>query len=182
MKTQLLNLILLGIVSTLPAFIHAQAETKHESDSIVFVDQVNSLDALFAKYKGQLNYVDFWASWCKPCVEEFMHHSQIDSFMHANSIIRLYIALEKMETDSVSQQKSVAKWKETVLKHNLVGQNYYVRLKSEFFKGITEKIMKGKLSLPRFAIVDANGNIVERDATNPSKPEKLINQLRKYLK
>jgi hypothetical protein len=102
--------------------------------------------------------------------------------MKENNIVRLYIALEKMETDAVLQQKSMDKWRENVLKYNLSGYNYYVQLKSEFFKGITEKIMKGKLSLPRFAIVDINGNIADADACSPSKTEKLINQLKKYIK
>jgi thiol-disulfide isomerase/thioredoxin len=181
MKTQLLKLLLFGFI-TIPAFTFAQEKTKSDSASIVFVDQVNSLDELFAKFKGKIIYVDFWASWCRPCIEELKHNDQIDSFMKENNIVRLYIALEKLENDKTSQQRSIEIWQENVLKYNLSGYNYYVQLRSDFFRGITEKIMKGKLSLPRFAIIDANGIIVDRDATSPSKPEKLINQLKKFIK
>jgi hypothetical protein len=41
--------------------------------------------------------------------------------------------------------------------------------------------MKGKISLPRFAIIDKNGIIRERDAKSPSDFEKLINQISKYV-
>lgn len=180
MRAQFLKLILLGFI-IFPVFAFAQGKTKSQTDSIVFVDNVNSLDELFAKFKGQIIYVDFWASWCRTCIDELKHNAQIDSFMKTNNIIRLYIALEKLETDSDLQQKSIEKWQENVFKYNLTGYNYYVQLRSDFFKGITEKIMKGKLSLPRFVIIDDNGNIVDRDATSPSKPEKLIKQLQTLI-
>ncbi|MBK7174751.1 MAG: hypothetical protein IPH84_16310 [Bacteroidales bacterium] len=181
MKSQFLKLMLLGFLA-IPSSIFAQGTAKSESDSIVFVENVKSLDELFAKFKGQIIYVDFWASWCSQCIEELRHNDQIDSFMKENHIIRLYIALEKLETDSVLHQKSIERWQANVIKYNLNGYNYYVQLRSDFLKGITEKIMKGKLSLPRFSIIDANGNIVDRDANFPSRPEKLISQLETLVK
>jgi hypothetical protein len=51
-------------------------------------------------------------------------------------------------------------------------------LKSDFFRGITEKIMKGKLSLPRYSIIDKNGVIVNRDAKKPSDVRGLKKQLK----
>lgn len=181
MKKQLLKLLLLGFI-TIPMFAFSQGKTKSESDSIVFVNPVNSLNELFAKFKGKIVYVDFWASWCVSCIEELKHNEQLDNFMKENNVVRLYIALEKREKDEASQQKSIEKWRENVFKYNLSGYNYYVQLRSNFSTGIVEKIMKGKLSLPRFAIVNKNGAIVDRNATKPSKPEKLINQLKRYIK
>jgi len=31
------------------------------------------LDALVAKHKGQVVFVDYWATYCKPCVKSFPH-------------------------------------------------------------------------------------------------------------
>ena len=162
--------------------LYSQNESSSESLKIIYVEQVKCLDSLFAKFKGQIIYVDFWASWCASCIEEFTKDPELDMFLKTNNIIRLYIALEKTEKDSAMIMKSMERWETLVNKYDLKGFNYYVQLRSVFFSGITEKIMKGKLSLPRYSIVDENGVIVEKDAKRPSNAKGLIKQISGYLK
>lgn len=162
--------------------LNGQEADRTDNPSFVFVEEVGSLDELFAKFKGSVIYVDFWASWCSPCLDELKPHAKLDSFITANNIVRLYIALEKQEADTSLQLKSIEKWKANVQKYNLTGYNYYIQLKTTFFKGVTEKIMKGKLNLPRFAIVDKNGIIVQCNAKPPSDGDGVIKQLLLVLK
>jgi thiol-disulfide isomerase/thioredoxin len=161
--------------------LFAQNEPDLAPSKIIYVDQVKSLNDLFLKFEGHLIYVDFWASWCGSCLEEFTKDPELESFINSNSIIRLYIALEKLETDSLMIQQSIQKWQQLVKKFNLEGFNYYSQLRTDFFKGITEQIMKGKLSLPRYAIIDKKGIIVEINAKRPSNTKGLIKQLSEYL-
>ena len=161
--------------------IFAQKDIPQESSGIQYVNQVISLDDLFDKFHGQLIYVDYWGSWCGSCLEEFKKDPELDTFFKTNNIIRLYIALEKTEKDSALILQSMERWKILVEKYDLAGYNYYVQLRSEFFRGITEKIMKGKLSLPRYSIVDENGVIVEENAKRPSNIKGLIKQLSGYI-
>lgn len=159
------NLTGIALISCLfvSNLVFGQTEIISTNKKIYYVDNVNSLDALFGKFKGQLIYVDFWASWCSSCLDEFKPEPELDAFISSNNIVRLYIALEYKESDSLLTMKSIEKWKSLVEKYNLTGFNYYSQLRTEFFKGITEKIMKGKLSLPRFAIIDKQGVIIERE-------------------
>lgn len=160
----------------------AQKETKQESSGIQYVDQVKSLDDLFEKFQGHLMYVDYWGSWCGSCIEEFKKDPELDAFLKTNNIIRLYVALEKTEIDSAQILKSMERWRILVEKYDLEGYNYYVQLRSEFFRGITEKIMKGKLSLPRYSIINEKGEIVDRDAKRPSNVKGLMKQLSAYIR
>jgi thiol-disulfide isomerase/thioredoxin len=161
--------------------VYPQKEEIPDSSKIIYVAQVSNLDDLFAEFKGHIVYADFWASWCASCIEEFTEDPELDKFLKSNNIIRLYIALEKTEQDSALILKSMERWKTLVIKYDLEGYNYYVQLRSPFFSGITEKIMKGKLSLPRYSIVDANGVIVEENAKRPSNVTGLIKQLSGYI-
>ncbi len=172
-------LIFCGIVSSSPLI--AQQQKSFANDSVMFVEPLNSIDELFAKFRGNIIYVDFWGSWCSLCLDEFKPQPELESFINSNQIVRLYVALEKQEKDSLLQAKSMEKWKSEVQKYNLKGYNYYVQLKSVFMQGITEKIMKGKLSLPRFSIIDHTGLLVNWDAKSPSKMEALIKQLTIYI-
>ena len=160
----------------------AQKDIPQESSGIQYVNQVKSLDDLFDKFHGHLIYVDYWGSWCGSCLEEFKKDPELDTFFKTNNIIRLYIALEKTEKDSALILQSMERWKKLVERYDLAGYNYYVQLRSEFFRGITEKIMKGKLSLPRYSIINENGEIVNRDAKRPSNAKGLMKQLSAYMK
>ena len=51
----------------------APTKTFNPADMNVKIDDEKALEALIAKHKGQLVYVDYWALWCHPCVEEFPH-------------------------------------------------------------------------------------------------------------
>jgi len=160
----------------------AQTDTSQEPSGIQYVNQVKSLDDLFDKFHGHLIYVDYWGSWCGSCLEEFKKDPELNTFFKTNNIIRLYIALEKTEKDSALILQSMEKWRKLVEKNDLEGYNYYVQLRSEFFRAITEKIMKGKLSLPRYSIINENGEIIDRDAKRPSNVKGLMKQLSAYIK
>jgi thiol-disulfide isomerase/thioredoxin len=181
MNKQMRTTITLGFL-LFANLLFAQTDISQESSRIQYVNQAKSLDDLFDKFRGHLIYVDYWGSWCGSCLEEFNKDSELDTFFKTNNIIRLYIALEKTEKDSALILQSMERWRKLVEKYDLTGFNYYVQLRSEFFRGITEKIMKGKLSLPRYSIINENGEIVDRDAKRPSNAKGLMKQLSAYMK
>ena len=48
-------------------------KTFNPAEMNVKIGDEKALEALIAKHKGKLVYVDYWALWCHPCVEEFPH-------------------------------------------------------------------------------------------------------------
>lgn len=175
------RILITTIIISISALVFGQVIEKNDDSKINYIEQVNTLDELLSKFNGQVIYIDFWASWCSPCIKEFHHEPELDSFLAENNIVRLYIAIEKEEKSPEKEKESITRWKGIAEKHKLSGYHYYSQLKTDFFWDISKQIMKGKLSLPRFAIADKNGVIVERNSKKPSDNEKLIKQLEKYI-
>src|SRR4051812_23589359 len=49
------------------------AKTFNPADMNVKIGDEQALEALIAKHKGELVFVDYWALWCHPCTKAFPH-------------------------------------------------------------------------------------------------------------
>lgn len=65
-------------------------------------------------FAGKILFVDFWGSWCKPCMEEMPFSKKLHEELDSEQIVFIYI---NNPTDSDN------KWKETLKKLNLKGIN-----------------------------------------------------------
>ncbi|MDP5121971.1 MAG: TlpA family protein disulfide reductase [Spirosomaceae bacterium] len=118
----------------------------------------------FSAYKGKVIYVDFWASWCGPCRSEFpksreMHESLTEK--QKKEIVFLYISIDE----------SLDAWKEAVKKLKLeeFGENGHSYEVSGRY---------GIRTIPRYMIINQQGEIVEMEASRPSNPETLRSLLK----
>ncbi len=113
--------------------------------------------------KGKILYIDFWATWCKPCIEEFPYSKKLMQSIPSKfkkDIEFLYISVD--DTEEL--------WKKGVEKHALVeGLNL-------FSKGgwYSEAAKRFKLqAIPRYLIINKKGEIVYENAKRPSDPRTL---------
>jgi len=58
-----------------------------------------------ANYKGQTLFVNFWATWCKPCIEEFEFINKIKPQLEKEGMQFLFISDEPVETIKKFQTK-----------------------------------------------------------------------------
>ena len=117
----------------------------------------------FDMFKGKYIYIDFWASWCKPC---------ISNMPALKNLINEY-KLDTIEFISISLDTEIEKWKISVKKQNLDG----VQLCEPMgFKGLIAIYCK-TLWVGHYVIVDKLGKIINFDAPSPSDPElkKILN-------
>lgn len=109
-------------------------------------------------FKGKVVFMDIWATWCPPCMAEMKSAKSLkEKYKDNHDIVFLYISIDKDEE----------RWKEIVKKKEIKG----VHLIS---KGGDEEAILQKYdvpSIPRFVIVDKQGNIADWNAKWPSDPE-----------
>ena len=122
-----------------------------------------------ADFKGKYVYIDVWATWCGPCLAEIPHLKKVEAAYHDKNIVFLSI--------SIDAKKDYEKWKNMVNQKQLGG----VQLIADNdwnSKFVTDYGIQG---IPRFILIDPNGNVVEADASRPSSPD-LLKKLDVLLK
>lgn len=129
--------------------------------SPVFTDYENfkggttSLNDLQGKYV----YIDIWATWCGPCKREIPFLKELEADYHDKDITFLSI--------SIDAQKDHDKWKQMVEEKELGGVQLFADSDWES-KFVQDYMVKG---IPRFILLDPEGNIVKSNAPRPSSKE-----------
>lgn len=69
------------------------------------------LDAEIARHRGQVVFVDFWATWCEPCTEFFPHTVQLHHRFAERGFTAISVSLDDTESrdavgDFLASQKA----------------------------------------------------------------------------
>ncbi|PVX45600.1 thiol-disulfide isomerase/thioredoxin [Flavobacterium sp. 103] len=119
--------------------------------------------------KGKYVYIDLWATWCGPCRAEIPFLQKTEEKYQGKNIEFVSISIDKAKDND--------KWKKFVTDKKLGGVQLFADndWESEFVKSY------GVNGIPRFILIDPNGNILNPDADRPSSAE-LQTQLDTLLK
>jgi thiol-disulfide isomerase/thioredoxin len=118
---------------------------------------------LMQKWKGKKIYVDFWASWCSPCIGEFPYSKKLKT--EFKDVVFIYLALNDKDEA----------WRKAIKKHDVVTNSYLItNSKSSTF--ITSHKIE---TIPRYMILDKSGKITNPDAPRPSSKHigQVLNEL-----
>jgi thiol-disulfide isomerase/thioredoxin len=110
--------------------------------------------------KGKYVYIDLWATWCGPCKKEIPFLKEVEKKYHNKNI----------EFVSISVDKNKEAWKKMVDDKKLGGVQLHYGNDNNLSKAYEVT------GIPRFILLDINGNIVDADAPRPSS-QKLIELL-----
>ncbi|MFD2598563.1 TlpA family protein disulfide reductase [Sphingobacterium corticis] len=60
-------------------------------------------DHLLTKYKGKVLFVDFWATWCVPCYEDFERAKMLKNGLDTSNIVFLYLCCDSEQGEWIGR-------------------------------------------------------------------------------
>lgn len=117
-----------------------------------------------ADFKGKFVYIDIWATWCGPCKREIPHFKNIIEEFENDNIEFVSISVDNGRGYKNDADKAKLAWRNMIKEKDMKGVQLYAdkAWDSDFIKAYSIK------SIPRFILIDPNGNIVNANAPRPS--------------
>lgn len=108
-----------------------------------------------SELEGNIIFIDIWATWCKPCIEEFPATIEL-SKKYNDQVKFVYFSIDK----------DTSKWKKFLTTHPELNGIHLLDQAENSILQLFE--IEG---IPRYILIDAEGVIVNSHAPNPSSGE-----------
>lgn len=118
---------------------------------------INGKEYSLEDFRGNLVYIDFWATWCGPCRYELPYLKTLEKDYHSKKVVFVSISLD--------DNKSA--WEKMVKEQDMKGVQLYGEGAWNSFVAKSYQIR----GIPTFFLIDANGSILKPNAPRPSSDE-----------
>tara|TARA_B100000795_G_scaffold185340_1_gene140744 strand:- start:273 stop:1760 length:1488 start_codon:yes stop_codon:yes gene_type:complete len=127
----------------------------------------NVLTQIKEKHKGNLIYLDIWATWCGPCRLQFPYAEKLKNQFNG----------EKISFVNLCLGNDFGLWKDLIKSYDFKNDNYFIAPKN--IDSFEEIFSVNKY--PTYVLIDEKGEIIDSDAPFPSD-ESIEMVLRELLK
>ena len=159
MASEITNPIFLGIIQDMNQQMQPRQKTTTKKFAVCEAPQVPEkelLTALIARHKGKVQFIDFWATWCLPCLFQLPEFEKLSEKYPDIRFIGISIDQnEKLWVKKLKKDGMPAHIQEVLADPYVVGDAWDIT------------------SIPRFLLIDENFRIINAFAPRPSDREKI---------
>jgi thiol-disulfide isomerase/thioredoxin len=135
--------------------IRKQREMVGKPLTLEFTDAISGSNVSIAGLKGKVIVVDFWATWCAPCVAEMPTMKRLYAEFKDQGVEFIGVSLDRSETEG-----GLSALKDFVAKNQIGWPQFY---QGNFWKGEFSTTC-GIRAVPTVFLVDKNGVLVSVEA------------------
>lgn len=118
-----------------------------------------------SSFAGKYVYLDIWATWCRPCIQQIPFLATLEKEYHNKNIEFISISTDEARRNGGSWDAAEEKWRSFVKAKALTGTQLWAGKDNSFQQAYQIN------SIPRFILIDPQGNIVDANAPRPSDPK-----------
>jgi thiol-disulfide isomerase/thioredoxin len=147
----------------------ASAVLKPEDVKLVTADG-KALDELIAKHKGEVVLVDYWATWCLPCVQNFPHTVELAKKYRDKGLATIAVSFDRLDDEPKVREFLASKgtdFENVISSHDSVGQRAF----ADFDVG----------PLPEYRLYDREGKLIQKWEGQAEEINKLAARIEELL-
>jgi thiol-disulfide isomerase/thioredoxin len=133
-----------------------------QKQQVTSLPGIEVLPYLVERYKDKVLYIDVWATWCGPCMEEMKYAPELHKYFTEKEVVFVNLCL----------QSTAETWLKIINQNNIKGENYYL-------DDNATKIFIGTNNIggfPTYMLIDKNGHL-RAPVARPSNTQPAIKQI-----
>jgi len=134
------------------------------------IGDAKALNELIASHKGDVVFVDYWATWCGPCVQNFPHTVELAKKYRERGLATIAVSFDRLDDELKVRDflaKQGADFDNMISQHDAVGQRAF----ADFDVG----------PLPEYRLYDRQGKLNQKWEGQAEEIDKLAAKIEELL-